>query len=319
MFMKSDYYAFCRTECSLSTLSEAGPWNYFLSAYDGTERVERPFRHINAEHKQWLIHEEYELPREEWPSGAVGIGASFNPPSVLEFVRNNLGLLQGKQVCIDSTGFIRPHLLVLMRAFRDIGVRTFDVIYSTPKRYTADENTMFSGPIAHVEQVPGYEGTHRQSLSNDILIVGAGYDYEQIMWACDAKRTSKKYILSGLPSLQPHMYQESVLQIDRAREWIGHLPPQQLLYASADNPFATAQTLQDVVQAERRNATALSRLEPNIYLCPIGPKPHAIGVAVYYLRELENTAASVIYPFAESYQRLTTDGFMRTWIFRIEL
>ena len=228
-------------------------------------------------------------------------------------------LVQGKKVCIDSTGFIRPHLLVLMRALRDIGVRSFDVLYSDPKRYTADEYTTFSGPVAQVEQIPGYQGTHRQSASNDILIVGAGYDYEQIKWACDAKRTSKKYVLSGLPSLQPHMYQESVLQIDRAREWIGSPPPQQLMYASANNPFTVAQTLRDIVEQEKLNAAALARLAPNIYLCPVGPKPHVLGFAVYYLRELENTASSIIYPFAEEYQRLTTDGFMRTWLFQIEL
>ena len=319
MFSRADYYAFARTEYSLATLSQAGPWHYFLSAYDGTERVIEPFHQIQAEHKQWLVHEEYALPQGEWPSRAVGISSSFDPPAILEFVWENTNLAQGKRVCIDSTGFIRPHLLVLMRALRDIGVGSFDVLYSDPKRYTADEYTEFSGPVAHVEQIPGYEGTHRQSATNDILIVGAGYDYEQIKWACDAKRTSKKYVLTGLPSLQPHMYQESVLQIDRAREWIGSLPPRQLLYASANNPFTAAQTLQEIVEDERLNAATSNRVTPNIYLCPVGPKPHVLGFAVYYLRELENTAASIIYPFAEDYQRLTTDGFMRTWLFRIEL
>ena len=319
MFGRADYYAFKRVQHSPSALSQAGPWHYFLSAYDGTERVLTPFQRVRADHKQWILHEEYGLPQKDWPSGAIEISSSFDPPSMLEFVRRNSCRLRGRKVCVDSTGFIRPHLLVLFHALRDIGVRSFDVLYSDPKRYVADEHTTFTGPVARVEQIPGYQGIHRPSASNDILIIGAGYDYEQIISACDAKRISKKYVLTGLPSLQPHMYQESVLQIDHAREWLGSLPQQQLLYAAANNLFTAAQTLQDVVENEKQYASAVNKLEPNIYLCPVGPKPHVLGFAVYYLRELQDTSVSIIYPFAEGYQRLTTDGFLRTWQFQIEL
>ena len=319
MFNRADYFAFKRIEYSPSDLSQAGPWDYFLSAFDGTERVLIPFQQVRADHKQWLLHEEYGFLPEEWPSGAIEISSSFDPPSMREFVKENSCKLRGRKICVDSTGFIRPHLLVLLHALRDIGVRSFDVLYSDPKRYTADEHTTFTGPVAKVDQIPGYQGIHRPSASNDILIIGAGYDYEQILSACDAKRTSKKYVLTGLPSLKPHMYQESVLQIDHAREWLGSLPQQQLLYAAANNLFTAAQTLQDVVENEKQYASAVNKWEPNIYLCPVGPKPHVLGFAVYYLRELQDTSVSIIYPFAEGYQRLTTDGFMRTWQFQIEL
>ena len=319
MFGRADYYAFQRSEHIPSALSQAGPWHYFLSAYDGTERVLTPFQQVQANHKQWVLHEEYNLPRKDWPVGAIEISSSFDPPSMREFVSQNSCKLREGKLCVDSTGFIRPHLLVLLHALRDIGVRSFDVLYSDPRRYAADEHTTFTGPVAKVEQIPGYQGVHRASASSDILVIGAGYDYEQIISACDTKRTSKKYVLTGLPSLQPHMYQESVLQIDRAREWLGSLPPQQLLYAAANNLFTAAQTLRDVVENEREFAGAAKKLEPNIYFCPVGPKPHVLGFAVYYLRELQDTAVSIIYPFAESYQRLTTDGFMRTWEFQLEL
>ena len=142
-------------------------------------------------------------------------------------------------MCIDSTGFIRPHLLVLLRALNDIGVRDFDLLYSDPVRYKEDERTRFtSGPILSVEQVPGFAGIHSSAGAvNDVLVIGAGYDYEQIMRACEAKRNSKKYVLTGLPSLQPHMYQESVLRINQASEAIGPLTLEQQLYASANHPF----------------------------------------------------------------------------------
>ena len=319
MFNQADYYAFKRTSHSLCELEQVGPWDYFLSAYDGTDRVLMPFERIQADHKQWLLHEEYGVEAQALAAGAITISSSFDPPEIVTFVRQNAGSIAGKRVCIDSTGFIRPHLLVLLWALQDIGLRTFDILYSDPVRYTADEHTTFSGPVTKVMQVPGYQGTHRPSPTSDILIIGAGYDYEQIIRACEEKRTSKKYVLTGLPSLQPHMYQESVLQIDRAREWVGSLPPQQLLYASANNLFSVAQTLHEVVTNENEPSRPDGRLKRNIYLCPVGPKPHVLGFAVYYLRHLRDQSASIIFPFSESYQRLTADGIMRTWLFQIEL
>ena len=320
MLSKSDYYAFERLAHSPPDLSNAGPWDFFLSAYDKTERVQQPFNDIQAGWKQWVVHEEYRLPKQEWPTGAVELHAASEPPAILALMREYSSELQGANVCIDSTGFIRPHLLVLLWAMRDIGIRSFDVLYTDPVRYLEDENTRFTGPIVKVEQVPGYEGVHRASVeANDLLVIGAGYDYEQIARTCEAKLSSKKYILIGLPSLQPHMYQESVLRINRATEWIGSLPPQQRLYASANHPFTVAQALRDLVEKEEQESMARGSQPENLYLCPVGPKPHVLGFAIYYLRELQNRSASIIYPFAEHYPVSTTQGLLRTWQYRIEL
>ena len=320
VFSRADYYAFERISHSPSNLSEAGPWDFLLSAYDGTTRVSTPFRDVQAAHKQWVVHEEYGLLKADRPPQAVDLTASFDPPDMLEFVRERAHELRGVKVCIDSTGFIRPHLLVLLWALQNVGIRSFDVLYTDPVRYIADENTTFTGPVATVEQVPGYEGVHLLPLAaSDLLVIGAGYDYGQIARACDAKLSSKKYILTGLPSLQPHMYQESVLQIERADESIGGLPEQRRLYASANHPFTVAQALHDLVEREEREAEAQGGSLGNLYLCPVGPKPHVLGFAIYYLRELKGKSASIIYPFARRYERLTTQGLLRTWQYRVEL
>ena len=320
MLRRADYFAFERLEHNPCRLSEAGRWDFLLSAYDKTERVNTPFREIRADVKQWIVHEEYELPESEWPYGAIKLSASFDPPAIIDFVRQRSHNLRGMKVCIDSTGFIRPHLLVLIWALRNVGVQSFDVLYSDPVRYVDDENTEFTGPVVRVEQIPGYEGVHRPSSSaDDLLIISAGYDHRQIKHACDAKGNSKKYIVTGLPSLQPHMYQESVLRIEEANEAIGELTPQQRLYASANHPFTVAQALQDLIGKENQEADAQGRSRANLYLCPVGPKPHVLGFAIFYLRDLENGAASIIYPFAEHYPVATTQGLLRTWQYRVEL
>ena len=319
MLPRRDYYAFERLEHRPSELAAAGPWDVLLSAYDESERVTTPFRDLPAHHKQWLIHEEYGFSTADWPAGAIELTASFDPADILDYVIGHRNLFLGSKVCIDSTGFVRPHLLVLLHTLLDIGVRSFDVIYSDPVRYVADENTEFAGTVTAVEQVLGYEGVHSATANKEIIVIGAGYDYEQISRACEARRSATKYILTGLPSLQPHMYQESVLRIERASESIGYLTSQRRLYAPANNPFAVAQVLHDLVSGEQSGPSGSGASDQNLYLCPVGPKPHVLGFALFYLREMQGKSASIIYPFAKDYRRMTTDGLLRTWQFRFEL
>ena len=320
MVQEADYYAFTRFSYDSSELSDAGPWDLFLSAYEDAERVQEPFDSVQSKNKRWFVQREYDIPIQEWPQDALLIDTTYDCEAI-QFVREQIQEQQGIRLCIDSTGFIRPHLLVLLRAVKEAGVRTFDVLYSDPTRYVRDENTDFTlGPVTEVRQVPGYEGVHSPSSGgSDILVIGAGYDVEQIARTCNDRLYRKKYLLTGLPSLQPHMYQESVLQVEKAYEWVGELPQQQHLYASANQPFGVAQALHDLVLRERMQATAQGHSLPNLYFCPIGPKPHALGFAIYYLRELQGESISIIYPFVEKYPRKTSEGLLRTWEYGIEV
>ena len=321
MLARADYYAFQRSEFKPDRLDKAGPWDIFLSAYDRTDRVQRPFHDICALKKQWIVHEEYRLTSKDKPSGGLDLADTFDPPEIWEVVKGRAEEFRQSRLCIDSTGFIRPHLLVLLWALNEVGVKAFDVLYSDPIRYVADENTRFTtGPIIHVNQVPGYAGVHRVStIEKDILVIGSGYDYEQIARACEARHNSDKYILIGLPSLQPHMYQENLLRLKLAEGGTGTIDSQQYLYAPANHPFMVAQELHNLTSKIDQQAKGKGQERGNLYLCPVGPKPHVLGFAIYYLRELANGPASIIYPFAESYSGETTQGLRRTWVYRVEL
>ena len=318
---RADYMSFRRIGHNESDLARIGPWDLFVSAFDESDRVRRPFDLIQAERKLWLAHEEYGVPASDVPGDCVQVSSCFDPPDVVDLARHWSRNFEGKRLCIDATGFVRPHLLVLMHALRENGFRTFDVLYSDPLRYREGELTSFTtGPVLRVEQVTGYEGSHPPLPGiNDLLIVGAGYDNEQIARACQAKKNSRKFIVVGMPSLRPHMYQESKLQIDKAAEALGPLTSEQEVHAPASDPFGVAQVLRDLLTKERRTAEAKGERIGNVYLCPTGPKPHVLGFGLFYLRELEGSSASVIYPFAESYAKATTVGLRRTWEYRFEL
>ena len=165
-----------------------------MSAYEETDRVLKPFSGIQAKAKQWFVQEEYDIPIQRCPRDAVLLDAAYDSPAI-KFVMERIHDHKGLRLCIDATGFIRPHLLVLMRAIKEAGLRAFDVLYSDPIRYVRDENTDFTvGPVVEVRQVPGYEGVHNLSVGgSDILVIGAGYDVEQITRTCDDRLYRRKY------------------------------------------------------------------------------------------------------------------------------
>jgi hypothetical protein len=66
---------------------------------------------------------------------------------------------------------------------------------------------------------------------------------------------------------------------------------------------------------------AYSRLKraglTNLYLSPLATKPHTLGFGLFYLKELEETASSLIFPFSARYSRETGKGLGRSWIYPI--
>jgi hypothetical protein len=109
------------------------------------------------------------------------------------------------------------------------------------------------------------------------------------------------------------MYEENRLRAAKAEEAIGPLPGRSILFAPANDPFATAQELHDRIGEERLRGLA------NLYMSPLATKAQVLGFGLYYLCECVNGPASVIFPFAEYYSRETSVGLSRVWVFRLEL
>src|SRR5439155_27370780 len=90
------------------------------------------------------------------------------------------------RLCIDITGFMRPHLLVILKYLVLAGGRRFDALYSEPLQYSQKEKTRFSDEVVvEVRQIAGFEGNHSPDTSNDVLVIGAGYDHALIAHAAE--------------------------------------------------------------------------------------------------------------------------------------
>jgi hypothetical protein len=294
-------------------------WDLFISAFNSSKRVQDVFDSVQARDKHWWILPDYGYTRDECDklSGTVfSSNAAHESEFIQDYFDHHRLDIPSKNICIDITGFMRPHLLFLMKYLWIHKAKKFDVLYSDPIQYERKHETKFSVEgVSEVRQVAGYEGNHISDTSNDILIIAAGYDHQLIAHVAEAKAKMRKIQIFGLPSLQADMYQENVLRANLASEAVGAgaWDLANTRFAPANDPFVTASILQNTVARleAKREIT-------NLYLSPLSTKPQVLGFALYYLMERQDSAASIIFPFAQKYNRETTKGLSRVWKYSVE-
>lgn len=297
--------------------SELPKWDVFISAFDSTERVRAVYDKVSAQQKHWLVMPDHGYSEDEWPDGDVfAPEVTSEADFVLAYVRDSGVEASSSELCIDITGFVRPYMMFLLKWLMEEGVKKVDLLYSEPDRYVRKEETRFSDEnVLEVRQVRGFEGSHTNDVSNDLLVIGVGYDHELLSHVAESKARARKIELLGLPSLRPDMYQESVLRATKAAEAVGGATPlgTKPFYAPAYDPFVTASVLQHI-EREESAAAPLT----NLYLCSMGTKPQSLGFTLYYLTECQGKAVSMLYPICRRCPRETSIGISRVWKYTVE-
>lgn len=315
-----DYTIFYKSELPVEGAWEDQSWDVFISAFNSSERVNRVFDAVKSEHKYWLIQPDYHYSKDEYPdSGEVLDPDTSNESDFAKAVLSEIDveLLKSSKICIDITGFIKPYMMTLLRWLLHNDCTKYDVIYSEPGRYTKKEKTKFSDEsVSEVRQTSGYLGNHSSDTSNDVLVIGSGYDDELIAHVAEFKSNTVKIQVVGFPSLRPDMYQENILNAYKASESVDSniRSNKKVVFAPANDPFVTATVLSELIDKEnaRKKIT-------NLYLSPLATKPQALGFILYYLKECLDEPVSVIYPFCEGHSRETSKGVSRIWKYTIEL
>jgi hypothetical protein len=316
----TDFSIFYKEALSVDMLwTTQHKWDLFISFYNSSPRVKRVFQRIRAARKLWVVHEEYGYRRNEYPHGEV-----FATPKLTdeaEFITKLFEQIGDcasyNRICLDITGSMRPHLMVLLLYLSNLGIKSFDVLYTEPVRYRQKERTVFADESnLEVRHIAGFEGVHNATSGDDLLVIGTGYDHALMAQVSENKERAKKVQIFGFPSLVADMYQENVLRVHRASESIGTSPwedPDNCYFAPANDPFITANVVREIVSKKRES----ERIE-NVYLCPTGTKVQVLGFALYYISECKGTATSMIFPFSKAYSQETTTGLTRIWKYTVE-
>ncbi|TMK38567.1 MAG: hypothetical protein E6G56_14345 [Actinobacteria bacterium] len=310
--MSLDYRILYREELSGDELAERSrEWTLFISAVNDTERVRDIFAQVNAASKHWLVHDEYGYAADELPTDDCFRPGLANEAEFWHTYAQQANPDTGGTVCLDLTGFMRPHVAYFAAWMFGQGTDRFLALYTEPKHYKSQESTEFTlGTVNEVRQIAGFEGVHGTDASNDLLIIGVGFEDELIRRAANDKPGARKLQLIGLPSLHADMYQQSVLQASQA---VDDSSPPSVLFAPANDPFVTAQVLRDrVTQEDERKPIT------NLYLAALGTKPQTLGFALYYLTERQHTATSMLFPYCERYSRDASTGTARIWLYDVQ-
>jgi len=75
----------------------------------------------------------------------------------------------------------------------------------------------------------------------------------------------------------------------------------------------TAQVLREAYRIANGNKPV-----SNLYLSPLSTKAQCLGFALFYLRDLIDRPASIIYPMTEHYSKETTQGLSGIWQYRLD-
>jgi len=309
-------YLYKSTSTNLPGLLKGRSWDFFFSAHTDAERVHTVYSAVDAKQKEWFAFKEYKYSKNEISQTCFFADQYDESYAIINALMQHKGLECSKSICIDSTGFIRPYFAFMIYHLKRIGFKKIDILYSEPISYKEKENTKFShGSPLEIRQIRGFEGAHNSDTSNDVLIINSGYDEYAIAAIAEHKRHAKKYQLIGFPSLRADMYQQCLLQINKAQESIGRGSVDDALdiLAPANDPFITADILEKTI-ANIHSASPIT----NLYLSPLATKAQLLGVVLYYLLGDIPCPASIIFPFLSDYSRETSYGVSRAWIYCVE-
>ncbi len=291
------------------------PWDLLISAYNDSERVRHVFETVPAKRKAWWVLPEYAYsPNEVSHLTDAVLLAPGHEDQVVPLGLAAVGFAAGQRLCVDITGMMRPQILFLMAYLKGQKCTRFDLLYTEPEHYKRRAETRFSiGEDVEVRSVAGYIGAHENDMGGDVLVLGLGYDHQLISHALQAKEAARILQLHSFPSLSADMYHESILRLDRVRSERSRIGDE-VYFSSANDPFVIASSLASAV-ASVRNHKPIT----NIYLAPLATKAQAVGFGLFYLRNLINCPASIIFPYAARYDRETSRGIGRSWIYPIHL
>lgn len=304
-----DYsYYFIEEVKDITTLQ----YDVFISAYDGCDRTKETYKKLKATSKYWLVIPQYNQSLEERPSNCLYSSNTDESDYILEVIEK-VDIKEDMKICIDSTGFIIPHILYLVQYLKRKGIASFDVLYSEPRQYEKGEATEFTKRVGHTRPVIGYSTIAKDVEGEDTLIIFVGFNDEMVSNVAREKSKAKhKYLFTGFPSLQADMYQQNLIQLNKSLETIGQ---KHVHYckAPAYDPFVAARKLQEIIDKRQKKPEPVNY----IHIAPLSTKPMALAAALVYFNNTDSPI-DIIYPPAEEYKSLHSLGIKRTWKYTME-
>lgn len=297
-------------------------YDLFFSAFNLSNRLNVAFNQVNSANKYWIIYPEYNFSSDELPQAGSIISISGSTDDrIIELAqfnelaeKLNLNSFKDSDICIDITGFMRPQVLIMINYFNEHKFKSVDFIYTEPLQYADKEETKFTiGSISETRSVNGFGKSVSATDGRDLLIIGSGYDSTLISRVIQHYENADVLHLFGFPSLRPDMYQENLLRTFTAADEYSKQEEREPLFAPASDPFVTAQVVFDHIEENK-----LLEKYRHIYLSPLSTKAQTLGFGLVYCFDLYSHPVSIIFPFTSFYDKETSTGVGKMWIYSVE-
>lgn len=320
-----DYDIFYREKLPIEKYPiNASPFDIFISAFNASDRVKDVFDKIDSHQKYWLIHPEYSFSSDELTEIQATLivkPTEFSEESQVQLLLSSINIetIETSRICIDSTGFMRNVLALLIIALGHMGAKKLNILYSEPIQYIDNEKTHFS---VSAHQVRTLYGTAITTTTNakDSLIMSIGFDHDLMSQVVNDYESATFYPLYAFPSLSADMFQQSAFRSSNIIPIKNNDLTTRKFFAPANDPFSTAKQIQKIVQIIYFKEQDLKH---NIYLCPLSTKAQVVGHAYYWWKEGQHQRRSgminIILPMCTSYKRETSSGLKRVWQYVLEM
>lgn len=194
-------------------------------------------------------------------------------------------------ILIDATSLDFAELLILLRAYKSIGVYSVDFLYLEPAKYRAPlerltENRCFdlSIKIKGFLAIPGYAMSFE---SHDSVVVLCGYEGDRLGHAFEEYdiRGDNCRLIFGMP---PYSYGWDM------NSYVNFIPiikanniSTGFYYCPAANPLAVYEKLKQIYTALDENQ--------NMFILPLGTKPMSLGAIMFIVENKEKNNISILY------------------------
>ena len=217
-------------------------------------------------------------------------------------------LISARNIAIDISCFTKPYFFYLIKLFKERfkNIDSLSVFYTEPQSYLFPHGIFTSyhsstGPVTILE-IPGFSG-YEASEEKRILIILLGFDGDLSKEINEDISPSETIVINGFPSYSLKYKDISLVTNEKLTSDKDVI----IRFSGADNPFEVFNLLEDI---KNKNGEAF------INIAPLGTKPMALGACLFALNYPD---VRVVYPFPETYEKVTTVNCWNSWVYKIPL
>jgi len=231
-----------------------------------------------------------------------------NPTSCLDSILDNEVIFNSaKDIYMDISCFTKPYFFYVIKLLKErFQIPEINILYTEPESYLFPRGIFHkyqstSGPLSILE-IPGFSG-YEQRGENRILIILLGFDGDLSKEINEDVSPKETIVVNGFSGYLPKFKDISLV----ANEKLISNKDIEVKYSRADNPFEIFNLLERI---KIRNKNTF------INIAPLGTKPMALGACLF---AMFYSNVRIVYPFPESYKKITTHQCWNSWRYKIPL